>query len=171
MSSKLRIAILITLLVTLFASVAYAQEKRGSIRGTVYQDSNGDGKCVNTKEPALAGIPLKFTSTDGKTVVYLESGDDGTYGLVAVGLGTWWVAAEPGTGYQVTSKNPLEVFISFEKPLLLGVDFCVAKGGTLVSVLPESGFPIAPIFLGSLAVGASLILTGVGLEYRRRRAV
>lgn len=145
---------------------------RGSIRGTVYEDKNADGKCVGTGEPGLPGVTIEFVSTDGETVVFLGSGDDGTYGLVAAGLGTWTVTAKPPKGWAVTSQNPIEVFLDTNRNLILGVDFCVVKGtGTTGAVvLPESGAVISPALVGALIAGSSLVVAGAGLEWRRRRS-
>ncbi len=170
MSNKVRFGLLLALLLSVIASTALAQETKGSIRGTVYHDLNADGRCVNTGEPGLAGVPIKFVSDS--TTVYLESGDDGTYGLVAAGLGTWTVGAEPPSGSYVTSKNPIQVYLGVDERLALGVDFCVITTGSVppAVVLPESGATIAPALLVALATGLGFAATGIGLEIRRRRA-
>ena len=151
------------------------QEVRGSIRGTVFDDTNADGSCAG--DPILAGVPIKFVSDRGDTIVYLQSGANGTYGLVAAGLGTWTVTAEPPAGMIVTSKNPLQAFLGEDSRLVLGVDFCVAKGttrppsgtgGTGV-ILPTAGTPVAPFLAVAAFSGASLILAGAGIEWRRRK--
>lgn len=198
MSKKVRLSICLVLILSLFAGVVQAQQgtprptptnippetndnppgsegddvPRGSIRGTVYDDKNGDGSCAS--DPILAGVPIKFVSNNNQTTVYLQSGANGTYGLVAAGLGTWMVSAEPGAGMIVTSKNPLEVFIGEESRLALGVDFCVAKGsgtsgtgGTVI--LPTAGSAVAPSFVVTGLSGLGLILLGFGIELRRRR--
>jgi hypothetical protein len=150
---------------------------RGSIRGTVYEDKNADGKCVGTGEPGLPGVTIEFVSTDGETVVFLGSGDDGTYGLVAAGLGTWTVTAKPPEGWAVTSQNSIEAFLDTDRNLILGVDFCVVRGtgtsGTASSgavVLPESGAAVSPVLIAALISGSSLVFAGAGLEWRRRRS-
>ena len=170
MSNRIRLSILFALLLLVSAGTAFAQGSKGSIRGRVYHDLNADGRCVNTGEPGLAGIPIKFTSD--VTTVYLESGDDGTYGLVAAGLGTWTVSAEPSTGSYVTSKNPLEAYLGSDQLLVLGVDFCVITSGSAppAVVLPESGASIAPALFVALATGLGFAATGIGLELKRRRA-
>lgn len=195
MSNRVRISIGLVIILMLFAGVVNAQQEprptptnvpadgsgssptgiqaaqvRGSIRGTVYQDKNADGSCSN--EPILAGVPLKFVSNDGKTTVYLQSGENGTYGLVAAGLGTWSVSAEPSAGMFVTSQNPLQVFIGEEERLALGVDFCVAEGkapGTGTVILPTAGAAVAPSLVLAGLSGIGLILAGAGIELRRRR--
>ncbi len=177
MNKKLHLGFVFALVLLLVAGAVYAQDDPGgSIRGTVYDDQNADGKCVGTGEPALSGVTVKFVTADAKNVIYLESGDDGTYGLVAAGLGTWTVTAEPSSGRVVTSNNPISVFLSAEERLVLNVDFCIAGAGTTpptstppATVLPESGGTVAPILLAALAAGGSLVAVGAGLEIRRRR--
>lgn len=208
MSKKVRLSLCLVIVLALFASVAQAQDgtprptptnvppggsgspptevqgegSRGSIRGTVYNDANADGVCAG--EPVLAGVPLKFVSDRGDYSVYLQSGENGTYGLVAAGLGTWTVTAEPGAGMIVTSKNPLQAFIGEgeHENLVLGVDFCVAKGttsgnsgsgqsgsGTGTVILPTAGAEVAPALVVAGFSGLSLILAGAGVEFNRRR--
>ncbi|GMQ77515.1 MAG: hypothetical protein BMS9Abin02_0003 [Anaerolineae bacterium] len=153
------------------ATLMFQTEVRGSIRGTVYEDRNADGVCVGTGEPALGGINVQFVSDDGGSTVHLQSGPDGTYGLVAVGLGTWTVTAIPLTGFSVSSENPQVVFISAEQPDATGVDFCIVKGsgsGGGSVVLPESGASIAPPLLIAALTGVSLVAAGAAFEIRRR---
>jgi hypothetical protein len=162
-------------------------ETKGSIRGTVYNDVNADGACAD--EPVLAGVPIKFVSQRGDTSVYLQSGANGTYGLVAAGLGTWTVTAEPGAGMIVTSQNPLQVFIGEDNTLALNVNFCVAAGapapavtplpgvvyapsygpGPKTVILPTAGANIAPTLIATGVTGLGLILFGFSIEMRRRR--
>lgn len=199
MLRKVRLSICLVMMLSLMAGVVRAQEgnprptptnippesndtpsveteadddvTRGSIRGTVYDDKNADGSCAN--DPILAGVPIKFVSNDQQWTGYLQSGENGTYGLVAAGLGTWTVTAEPGAGMIVTSKNPLQVFIGEANRLALGVDFCVAKGtkttGTGTVILPTAGAAVAPSFIISGLSGLGLIVLGFGMEVRRRR--
>ena len=203
MSKKVRLSICLVMVMALFASVVQAQdgtprptptnvppdgsgnppsetegETKGSIRGTVYNDQNADGSCAG--DPVLAGVPIKFVNDLGDTSVYLQSGENGTYGLVAAGLGTWTVTAEPGAGMIVTSKNPLQAFLGEHNNLVLGVDFCVAEGsasgtsgtgetGTGTVILPTAGAAVAPSLVVAGLSGISLILAGAGIEFSRRR--
>ena len=163
-----------------------------SIRGAVFLDVNLDGKCVNTGvegEVVVVGIPVEFVSGDGAHVITLTTGDDGTYGLVAVGHGTWTVTAKPDASkYVVTSTNPLKATISDDNHIETGVNFCIAGGsganGVVVGgapgiivlpvVLPESGAPAQTVNVTGLLVvatavfGLALIVIGAGLEWRRR---
>ena len=142
----------------------------GSIRGKVYEDKNTDGKCATQNEPALTGIVIQFVSNDGQTTVFLESGADGSYGLVAAGLGTWKVSAIPPAGYSVSSAATVSAFISAENPVALGVDFCVRKGAAAAgpSVLPASGATIAPSILALTFTGLGFIAVGLSLQWRKR---
>jgi hypothetical protein len=120
----------------------------------------------------LAGVTIEFVSTDGETVVFLGSGDDGTYGLVAAGLGTWTVTAKAPEGWAVTSQNPREAFLDTDLLLVLGVDFCIVKGTATTGavVLPESGAAASTALIAALITGSSFLIAGVGLEWRRRRS-
>jgi len=145
MTKKVSLALVMCIiLVLLIASVVQAQEVppneplmgendedevRGSIRGKVYADQNGDGVCSGTQDPAAVGIPVEFTSSDGQHTLYLQSGDDGTYGLVAAGLGTWTVTIRPPENYVATSRPAVQVTLTAEQRLVTGVDFCVRQRG------------------------------------------
>ena len=145
-------------------------QSNGSIRGTVYEDKNNDGKCVGQNEPALPGIVIRFVSNDGGTTVFLESGADGSYGLVAAGFGTWQVSAVPPAGYSVSSAATQSAFISAEQPVALGVNFCVRKGAAAApgpSVLPASGTLVAPSILALTLTGFGFILVGLSLQWRQ----
>ena len=118
MSKKVSIGLILALLLTLMATAVQAQA-RGSIRGSVREDTNGDGKC--TDGAAIVGMTIEFKSTHAEMVtVYLQSGDDGTYGLVAAGLGNWEVTAMPNSDYRITSKKTIPVFIDETQNLALG---------------------------------------------------
>jgi hypothetical protein len=164
-----------------------------SIRGAVYLDVNRDGRCVNTGvagEVPVVGVNVEFVSSDRQHVITLYTGDDGTYGLVAVGHDNWTVTAKPDASkYVVTSTNPLRVPVFDETPVQTGVNFCVTSGTSgsgasgvigapgiivLPVVLPESGAPAATVNSTGLFVlltavfGLLLIAIGAALEWRRR---
>lgn len=142
---------------------------RGSIRGTVYEDSNGDGKCVNTGEPILAGIPINFVSNDDQTTVRLYSGENGTFGLVAAGLGTWDVTVDPPAPWVVTSRKTVQAFLGENQRLVLGVDFCLSKTGTRPPALPAAGAVVSPVFAAAALIGLSLMGLGAAIEIQRKR--
>ncbi|HEX6385559.1 MAG TPA: hypothetical protein VF177_12890 [Anaerolineae bacterium] len=187
MTKIIRTALPLVLFLSLVGAV-YAQqdsEQRGTIRGAVYQDINGDGRCVNTGvsgENPVSGVNIEFVSSDEETVITLHTGDDGTYGLVAAGQSIWRVTAKPDpTKWVVTSENPRFVPVLPDSGLdQFGVNFCVRSPARAVIsparaviVLPKSG--AAAGLLNTLtAVAASLgtgfFVLGLGLEWRRRRS-
>lgn len=164
-------------------------EPGGSIRGTVYLDVGQDGNC--TGDPVISGIPIEFTSNDGGTTVYLSSGANGTYGLVAAGLGTWQVSVVPPAGYVAVSTPTTSVFLSADTPVATGVDFCISTTdgtttetttGTTSGGSAGTGQSSAPVVLpasgeasnssgwliGLGVVGLALIGAGLFIQARRR---
>ncbi len=176
MRKKVFASLLLVLLLTIVAglSIVSAQTTSGAIRGTVYKDLDADGVCVGTGERVQSGIPVEFVSADGSTLV-LNSGDDGTYGLVAAGLGTWQVTVKPGTGWMVTSEQIRQVTISTTNPEANNVDFCVAQvtastETTGAVVLPASGAFVSPFFLIVGVTGLVFLAAGAVLLLKSRRA-
>ena len=178
MSKRLIVGLLMGVLAAVAAvgSVAAQVVYDGSIRGTVYLDANGDGQCVGTGEATHPGVPIEFVSDDGKWSTYLQTGDNGTYGLVAAAYGTWTVSARPNPNdFVVTSKPTLSVFIGSEQPLALNVNFCIqTKGGPIqnqptTTYLPTSGTAAQN---GGLVVAGllGLLLIGGGAAVAKRRS-
>lgn len=173
----LLVATAVFLFLLVSGTAVYAQQERGSIRGGVYADVNGDGRCVNTGIGGEVGVPnvdVEFVSSDGATVITLYTGDDGTFGLVEAGQSVWKVTAKP-VGWTVTSQNPLYVPVMPDSGLIqTGVNFCISKGANAFIILPQSGAPAAhtsplPIVLATAVFGLILIVSGAGLEVRRNR--
>lgn len=113
----------------------------GTIRGVVYLDVNGDGRCVNTNVPGELPVPnidLTFTTLTGDQKAALYTGSNGTYGLPTAGQGTWVVTAVPNPAlWKVTSQNPVQVIVSPGTGLVqLNVNFCV-------QALPGANLPTA----------------------------
>ena len=183
---KFVIAIIASLILTLMANAALAQEYNGSIRGTVYLDENGDGQCVDTGEPTHPGVPIEFVSNDGEWSTYLATGDDGTYGLVAAAYGTWTVSARPNANdFVVTSQATKSVFIGSEEPVALNIDFCIqdidgpvtTTAGTNIATftnvvyLPASGAEANNIPYYIAFVAGLLLMAGGAALYLKRPTV
>lgn len=160
---KLKILLLLIFFGAIIPASVIAQSN-GSIRGTIYGDTNKDGSCVNSGEPTVPGVPVELLFQQDGTALTFPSGPDGRYGLTAAQLGTWTVTAKPPAGFYVSSANPVVVTISGPQPEANNIDFCLA---TVATTLPGSGAIIAPPFY--IGIGALLILIGVGVELRRRR--
>ena len=213
MSRKLQISVLLGLLLTLVTGILVAEAQDGrptptpssrppgqgtddddsalhkSIRGSVYIDVNSDGVCVNSGvagEGPVQFINIDFTSSAGEKLVTLQSGENGTYGLVGAGDSYWEVKADPDNTWVVTSQNPLYVPIGDDNPVQTDVNFCVQKVDTYVppttnppvtystsTLLPEAGAAQqsgnAALLLVAIT-GMGLILLGAGLKVRERAA-
>ncbi|MCA9902129.1 MAG: CAP domain-containing protein [Ardenticatenaceae bacterium] len=144
--------LILTLTSNLLAMSTGAQ--RGTIRGSVFLDVNGDGRCINSGvagETAVPFIDLDFATVDGGQRASLYSGSNGTYGLPSVAQGSWVVTAVPNPAlWQVTSTNPQFVSLTVADGLVqLNVDFCVqpTPGVSLTAALqgtaPEGTMPDA----------------------------
>lgn len=164
MSRKIIVSLTVVFLMSLMVSVAQAQRptptdltpvppettpepassnKLGTVRGFVYLDVNGDGRCVNTGvvgEEAVVGIPVEFVSSDEKHTITNTSAINGAYELAGAGLSYWRVTAKPDNNWVVTSQNPLYAPVTEENLAAVDVNFCVAKAGTAVYPL------IAPVY-------------------------
>lgn len=160
--------VLVGLVAVILAPAVAAQTR--SIRGTVREDKDGDGKCANG--PIVVGVPIEFISNDGKWTHVLYTGSDGTYGLVEVGLGTWTVTAKPSAEWVVTSAKSLKPFVSEPQPVVLNNDFCIRKATAVTSggttVLPQSGSFMPTGLAVSLFTGVMFVVTGLVVEGRRR---
>jgi len=169
------------LLNMVFVVAAQDDARDGSIRGTVYLDLNGNGQCVNEGEPIHVGVPIEFVSNDGQWSHYLATGEDGTYGLVGAGYGTWQVSARPNANdFVVTSEPTLSVFIGSDQKLALNIDFCiqaidgtsgnvVASSATANAILPQAGgsFTGGVLYIVATLVGLLFIGGGAWISLRR----
>ena len=179
MKKVLSITLFIVLVLSLVFGVAQAQENRGTIQGVIYQDVNGDGKCVNTGvegEGPVENVNVEFVSSDEKTIITLYTDVHGKYGLYAAGHSYWQVTAKPNADWVVTSENPLYAPLDDDNRAVTDVNFCVRKanavitGGTAAIILPVSGAAHNNLTTTALSTGFFFILTGLVMEWRRRQA-
>jgi hypothetical protein len=111
------------------SSLNQSSDAKGSIRGTVYEDTNLDFQCTGD-DTGLAGVPVTFTQY-GYEAATLNTGADGTYGIVALKFGWWDVTITAPTGYRVVGADMLSVNIeggSHASETVTNVNFCVTKG-------------------------------------------
>jgi hypothetical protein len=196
MPRKTTIAVLLGLLLSLAVTAVYAQDGPGpwptptnvpvdvygTVRGFVYLDVNGDGKCVNTGvagETPVEGIPIEFVSSDEKTVITNTSAANGAYELAGAGQSYWRVTAKPDAAWVVTSENPLYAPVYPDNLAATDVNFCVQKAGTAVFalaspvnatvsgdyILPEAGAAQNSALLWPFLLGIGLILFGAGWRW------
>lgn len=164
---KRSIAVTISLLI-LFAMVMVAGAQvnsgsRGTIRGAVYIDVDGDGQCINTGvsgENPAPNIDIFFTN--GLNRITLFTGSNGTYGLAAAGRGQWIVTANPNIAWRVTSPNPLFVNVSPQAGLVqTNINFCVQPTGLVPpGIGPASQTAVSPTpSIANLAATSQALLT------------
>ncbi|MCB9421219.1 MAG: hypothetical protein H6667_15565 [Ardenticatenaceae bacterium] len=179
MKKGLSITLFIVLVLALAFSVAQAQDNRGTIQGVVYQDVNGDGKCVNTGvegEGPAENINVEFVSSDEKTIITLYTDMYGKYGLFAAGHSYWRITAKPNADWVVTSQNPLYAPLDDDNRVVTDVNFCVQKAnavttfGSAAVILPQSGAAHSNLMTIVSVLGVALVLVGLVLEWRRRQA-
>ena len=172
--------LLVILLLAVGVTAAQAQTTNGAIRGTLYNDTNADGVC-GEGDPTVSGVPIDFTHSGGHTIT-LTSANDGTYGLASVSLGTWSVVAKPLEGWATTSASPIVVTLTAEVNAVNNINFCLAQVTATQPIaptptpvpppttLPESGAELPPTLLIAVVAGALLLVTGMVLIFRERRA-
>jgi len=112
------------------------ESSRGSIRGTVYEDWDGDGKCAGTGDPGLPGITLDLSS--GGNSISVIFGDDGTYAPVSMGQGVWTVTVKPPDGWRAAPVNARTALLDNNQLLVLGVDFCLAEVAAMLPPAPPT---------------------------------
>lgn len=147
MKKGIQASLLLMLALMLATAVVSADTMRkGTIRGTVYVDADGNGVC-GAGDTAVANINIRFTTTNGQNAVTLFTGQNGTYGLVSVGQGNWVVTAQPSSQWRITSTNPLSLQVSEPNTLIrTNINFCVVStGGTApISRQLNSGVTFSP---------------------------
>ncbi len=144
---------------------------RGSIQGTVFEDVDGDGSCVNTDregENPVEGVAIEFVSSDEQTTINLTSGPDGKFGLFAAGQSYWAVSVKPDAQWIVTSQRTQFAPVYEGSLNIVGINFCLQKASATQVLLPASGaIGFSPILTAMGLLGMLLILTGLGLQLRK----
>jgi hypothetical protein len=126
----------------------------GFIRGTVFDDADGDGQRGEDEE-GLSGVQLTFRAGDAEHSV--TSRDDGSYAFSG-STTTWLISVTSPEGY-VAAEAPREVSITSAGEEITGVDFPLRAADETGKALPASGAALAP----GLVVGVLGALFGVGL--------
>ncbi|MBL1128194.1 MAG: hypothetical protein HND44_06780 [Chloroflexi bacterium] len=171
---------------------AQVDDQRGSISGFVYEDVNGDGRCVGTDvtgENPIQGIDVRFVSSDRKTVITNYSGAKGDFGLYATGQSYWEVTVLPPAGWTATTQSTVYVPVYPESLNHANINFCLTRGTNAVIrlpgasgivLLPESGASRAEqqaaqwqmvwqvLALVTAVFGLALISSGIYLQWQRK---
>jgi hypothetical protein len=112
-------------------------EFAGSIRGTVFNDANGNG-IQDQGEAGIAGVKVTVAS-DGNWQESFTSGDDGTFAPVGLGVAHYSVEIEVPEGYVSTGPVLYEgIGLGISGRLVLGIDFPIRQA-TVPTGLPGTG--------------------------------
>ena len=140
------------------------------LRGAVFHDANQNG-LWDADEEALPGIGVTVYSPSWESTSY--TGDDGTYGVMALSASWWgvritvpqgWIATTPDErwGYLITDQGTVYFGINFG---LTAAEAEEAAAEEMPFVLPVTGRAALAGRLWLTAV--SIALTGAGLFLRR----
>ncbi len=113
-------------------TVNFADRGIGTIHGTVFDDSNGDG-TQDTEESGIKGVNITLhqdNSTDLSTV----TASDGSYEFVALGLGDYTVEETDPEGYSSTTPNVITASLTMTRQVA-AVDFGDRGIGTIRGVV------------------------------------
>ncbi|MCP5096822.1 MAG: hypothetical protein GY943_14825, partial [Chloroflexi bacterium] len=123
----------------------------------------------------------------------LQTGANGTYGLVAAGESFWEVLVIPEADMHITSENPQYVPVYHDGILEhSGINFCISTGANAVIVrngnsttsatatngiilVPEAGAPARQPqsgfiwFVTAVSIGVAFFFFGLLVEWKRRR--
>ena len=146
---------------------------RGSIRGLVFIDSNGDG-ALGPDEPGVGGV--RITLDGGGEGFHVTTSGAGSYEFGGLAIGSYNVSIDMPAGYSLSTTGRYEG-VSVNNQTILGIDFGLVHGdqpaasSSGVSSLPSTGVLTgAP---GGLLFGLALItalLGALGLALERRRS-
>ncbi|MFN2640492.1 MAG: S8 family serine peptidase, partial [Actinomycetota bacterium] len=111
----------------------FAHQQSGSIAGTVWNDSNGDGLAAS--ESGLGGVTVSLSgTTSGATT----TAADGTYSFGSLGAGSYTVSFTPPTGYLAIGASSIGPFALASGQNLAGKDF-FARRATSTSLALTTG--------------------------------
>jgi hypothetical protein len=102
-----------------------ARPQATTLRGTVFSDTNRNGKR-DAGEAHLVGIRIQVATTDLTWIWDYYSGDDGTFGPT-ITQGFYTVRVIPPDGWSVTTESSYTVFVA-KGTAVLGLDFGLVQG-------------------------------------------
>jgi hypothetical protein len=147
----------------------------GSLRGAVFHDANAN-HLWDAGEEGLPGIGVTVYSPTWESTGY--TGDDGTYGVVALSASWWGVRIDVPDGWTATTPADRWGYLITEQgTIYFGIDFGLTRGEAVEAPAEEKAAEEAPFILpatgraspaGSLwLIPIGLALAGAGLLLRR----
>lgn len=157
------------------SSVGATLRSKGTIRGYVFLDTNGNG-VFDADEEGLAGAFVTISYGEYQHTYYSGDGDPngdspgpGSYGPSALQAGYWKVTVHVPDGYRATSRTELFALVP-EGGAATGIDFGLAGSGPITyaggtgagmggggGILPQTGGVAASSIAGLIGLLAALI--------------
>ena len=126
----------LVLIAVLALSNIAARPQAATLRGTVFNDANRNGK-LDAGEAPLNDIRVQVSTPDLSFVQEYRSAQDGTFGP-ALSQGTFTVRVLPPEGWSVTTVSSYTVFAEQGKAVL-GLDFGLVQGAAGATVAASGG--------------------------------
>jgi hypothetical protein len=164
-AARFRLALVCLILVAACAAAAthpaFAQESRGSISGTVRDNSGG----------ALPGVTVTATQKDTNRATTAVTNEAGSYNLLFLQPGIYSVTAEL-SGFKKTLRDNVEVRVNDR----MGIDLTMEIGGLEETVTVTAESPLLETRSGSQGArsrspSSASLRTTTGLSCRERTAV
>ncbi len=113
------------------AATAYNFAETGVyVSGTVYDDTNGDGK-LETGEPGVAGVTITLVGSNGQTVATTTTATDGSYSFTNLPTVSYTIVETPPVGDLTTSPTSIAICCCSWTTGLANQNFGVQVGGAI----------------------------------------
>ncbi|MFK7801497.1 MAG: CAP domain-containing protein [Anaerolineae bacterium] len=132
-------------------SVLSAQEdENGTVQGSIFQDTNGDGLCQDQTPLGGVSVSLQLDGTNTQSV----SDQNGNYFVNLPAQGRWSVNVfSVNRLWGVVSSHPLQIDVSASSGLSkIGVNFCMQRVTNNGNVLTNDGITVSlPAVINEIA--------------------
>lgn len=138
MKKLIFITILTASLFSLISVLSAQESEPGSIRGAVFQDTNGDGLCQDSTPLPGISIDLELLGTGTRVRVFSDAG--GKYSVQSAAQGTWRLNAfSANRRWGAVSANPLQLKVTPETGIhRTGANFCMGFGANIPVSVPAN---------------------------------
>ena len=103
-----------------------------SLRGTIFEDLNRNGR-FDPGEPGLVSVYIRVTTPDGAFLHDFYSGKDGSFGPT-LGQGTFTIRLLTPGGWNVTTKSEYKDVFVIKGQAALHLDFGLTPGAGAVTI-------------------------------------
>ncbi|MGE0084616.1 MAG: SdrD B-like domain-containing protein [Desulfococcaceae bacterium] len=92
-------------------TASFGDQAKGTLSGTVFNDSNGDG-IQNSSEPGIGGVVIQLADSQGNVIASALTAGDGSYVFTNLQTGNYTVSETDPDGFISTTDNDVPVMIS-----------------------------------------------------------